>query len=202
MKIACPCVVIKQNAYSLLLDYVKSTHAPTATITFKETTHRVKPAPLVANYASRGPSRYIPKILKPDVMAPGTHVLTAWPSQNLIPIGCSHLFSDFRIHFGTSFAAPHAAGVAALLKGAHPKWSRAAIRSAIMTTADILDNTFKPIKQSGPENLEVALPPAMGAGHINPNRALDPGLIYDAIPRDYVRLLCSMRAKKYLLSLD
>ena len=136
------------------------------------------------------------QILKPDVMAPGTQVLTAWPAQNPIPFGRSRLFSGFRMLFGTSISTPHAAGVPALLKGAHPKWSPAAIRSVIMTTADVLDNIFKPINQSGSENLEVASPLAMEAGHINPNRALDPGLIYDATPKDYLKFLCSMFTTK------
>ena len=64
MEIACPCVVIKKSAYSLLVDYVKSTHARTATITFKETTLKVKPPPLATNYASREPSRYLPTNLE------------------------------------------------------------------------------------------------------------------------------------------
>ena len=78
-----------------------------------------------------------------------------------------------------------------LLKGAHPEWSPAAIKSAIITTAIPFDNTYNLIRRSG-DSLPGASPLYMGAGQINPNQALDPGLIYDATPQDYVDLLCSM----------
>ncbi|KAL6292497.1 hypothetical protein ACE6H2_000639 [Prunus campanulata] len=48
-----------------------------------------------------------------------------------------------------------------------------------------------PILMMG-KDYEYASPFDMGAGHINPNRALDPGLIYDATLQDYVNLLCSL----------
>ncbi|CAN4092682.1 unnamed protein product [Withania somnifera] len=143
---------------------------------FQVTHIGAKPAPKIGSYSSRGPSPSCPIILKPDLIAPGALILAS---------------CNFNIISGTSMSCPHASGVAALLKGAHPEWSPAAIQSAMMTTAYVLDNTQSPIQDIGEKNA-VAAPLAMGAGHINPNKALDPGLIYDATPQDYVCLLCAL----------
>ncbi|XP_019197075.1 PREDICTED: subtilisin-like protease SBT1.5 [Ipomoea nil] len=61
----------------------------------------------------------------------------------------------------------------------HPEWSPAAIRSAMVTTAHPYDNTKDLIKHSGLK-YTVATTLAIGAGQVNPNSVLDPGLIYDA----------------------
>ncbi|XP_016456677.2 subtilisin-like protease SBT3 [Nicotiana tabacum] len=124
-------------------------------------------------------------------MAPGVLILAAVP-PNLFSesIGTNiGLSTDYELKSGTSMAAPHAAGIAAMLKGAHPEWSPSAIRSAMMTTANHLDNTQKPIRE---DDGMVATPLDMGAGQVDPNKALDPGLVYDATPQDYINLICSM----------
>ncbi|XVE55869.1 hypothetical protein DITRI_Ditri03aG0191800 [Diplodiscus trichospermus] len=99
-----------------------------------------KPAPEVAVFSSRGPDPINPAILKPDVIAPGVDVLAAVPPFTKIKVGDYELVTDYAFKSGTSLAAPHVSGVAALLKAVHPDWSPAAIRSALMTTAYTINN--------------------------------------------------------------
>ncbi|PHT66415.1 hypothetical protein T459_30840 [Capsicum annuum] len=187
-----PAMFLKFQDGDKVLEYIKNSPSPKAKLEFQVTHLGAKPAPKVAGYSSRGPSQSCPFILKPDLMAPGALILASWPQKlPVTEINSRELYSNFNIISGTSMSCPHAAGVAALLKGAHPKWSPAAIRSAMMTTADALDNIQEPIRDIGNNN-DAANPLAMGSGHINPNKALDPGLIYDVTPEDYINLLCAL----------
>ncbi|KAK4428952.1 Subtilisin-like protease SBT3 [Sesamum alatum] len=190
-EIGLPAIFVRSANGKVILDYINSTQEPTTTLMFQETYHGRKSAPKLALYSSRGPSQSYPLILKPDVIAPGDSILASWQEETPVsPIITGNKISSFSVESGTSMAAPHAAGVAALLKGAHPEWSPAAIRSAMMTTADVLDNVFNPIQEWGYN--QAATPLGMGAGHINPNKALDPGLIYDVDRDDYVNFLCDL----------
>nr|GLL40928.1 subtilisin-like protease SBT1.9 [Ipomoea trifida] len=187
-----PGAVITPKEGKQVIKYAKSADNPSATITFQETFFGHKPAPTVAASSSRGPSRSYLGISKPDILAPGVLILAAYPPNSFATsIGANiQLGTDYNLESGTSMACPHAAGIAAMLKGAHPNWSPSAIRSAMMTTAITVDNTGKPIKDS--DNNAAATPLDMGAGLVDPNAALDPGLVYDATPQDYVNLLCAM----------
>ncbi|PNY16516.1 subtilisin-like protease-like protein [Trifolium pratense] len=167
--------------------YNNSKHSSIASMSFRKTGFGVKTAPSVDSYSSRGPSYSCRFVLKPDITAPGTSILAAWPSNVTV---AQKYFRDFNLDSGTSMACPHVAGVAALVKGAHRNWSPAAVRSAIMTTSDILDNNKEHIKDIETGNR--ATPFALGAGHVNPNRALNPGLVYDVGLQDYVNLLCAL----------
>nr|TKS01098.1 hypothetical protein D5086_0000175810 [Populus alba] len=83
-------------------------------------------------------------------------------------------------------SCPILSGIAALLKSSHPYWSPAAIKSAIMTTADTLNMEGKLIVD---QTLQPADIFATGAGHVNPSRANNPGLVYGIQPDDYIPYL-------------
>lgn len=123
-----------------------------------------------------------PGILKPDIIGPGVNVLAAWRYSRENPV--------FHIESGTSISCPHLSGIAALLKSAHPDWSPAAIKSAMMTTADIENLGNESIRDEKRQPADFF---AIGAGHINPSRATDPGLIYDLKPDDFIPYLCGLK---------
>ncbi|KAL6010753.1 hypothetical protein ACLOJK_001195 [Asimina triloba] len=187
-----PSLIIKSgSAAALVRKYaMETTHATVKRMKFQITKLGVKPAPEVAYFSSRGPDPVNPNVLKPDILAPGVDVLAAWvPTNPFAERGSDYLVTDYALSSGTSMASPHAAGVAALLKAVHRDWSPAAIRSAIMTTATPVDNTHSTIRDQW--NGLVSSPLDFGAGHINPNKAMDPGLIYDMGFQDYVNFICS-----------
>jgi subtilisin family serine protease len=86
---------------------------------------------------------------------------------------------------GTSMAAPHISGIAALIKQKYPKWSPSAIKSALMTTANTIDKGSHPLRAQQYSTSEMltltrATPFDYGSGAVNPKAALDPGLVLDA----------------------
>jgi subtilisin family serine protease len=76
----------------------------------------------LAEFSSRGP---VPPgyALKPEVVAPGVAILSTWPGGTTATLS------------GTSMAAPHVAGIAALVRAIHPQWTSAEVKSAIVETA-------------------------------------------------------------------
>ncbi|KAL1547833.1 subtilisin-like protease SBT1.8 [Salvia divinorum] len=186
-----PAVAVGKKMGDLIRQYVKTARMPTAALSFGGTVLNVKPSPVVAAFSSRGPNMVTPQILKPDVIGPGVNILAAWSGA----VGPTGLEKDtrktqFNIMSGTSMSCPHISGLAALLKAAHPTWSPGAIKSALMTTAYTLDNSNSPLRDAADYSLST--PWAHGAGHVDPQKALSPGLVYDASPDDYVAFLCSL----------
>ena len=107
----------------------------------------------VAHFSSRGPVS--PFYIKPDLVAPGAFINTT--------------LTDGKYNFtsGTSFAAPHVSGAAALLLQKNPDLNPEEIKSVLLTTTDFVfdayDNKF---------SLE-----ATGSGRLNITRAFEANLI-------------------------
>ncbi|XP_050205867.1 subtilisin-like protease SBT1.2 [Mercurialis annua] len=172
-----------------LKTYINTTSKPKAQIIFGGTVIGKSKAPAIAQFSGRGPSLTNPSILKPDVIAPGVNIIAAWP-QNLGPTGLPDdpRRVNFTVMSGTSMACPHVSGIAALIRSSHPRWTPAAVKSAIMTTAEVTDHSGQPIMDGNkPAGLF-----AIGSGHVNPERAINPGLIYDIRPDEYVTHLCTL----------
>lgn len=92
----------------------------------------------ITDFSSRGPVT-VNWNIKPDIVAPGASILSTIPG-------------GYDSYNGTSMAAPHVAGVLALIKQAHPDWSVEQLKAALVSTANPLEN---------------ALPIDQGAGKIN-----------------------------------
>ncbi|XP_030472490.1 subtilisin-like protease [Syzygium oleosum] len=190
-----PAVHVRYVAGREIKSYISTESVPMATILFKGTHIRRSVAPAVAYFSSRGPNIQSPGILKPDIIGPGVNILAGWafPLDN-----STDKKNAFNVISGTSMSCPHLSGVAALLKSAHPDWSPAAIKSAIMTTAATSNMEGRPIVD---QTLHPADIFATGAGHINPSKAVDPGLIYDIELRDYVPYLCGLNFNDFQMEL-
>ena len=81
--------------------------------------------PTIASFSSAGPTPLSLR-MKPDVTAPGVDVVSSVPRRAGLWASAS----------GTSMAAPHVAGAAALLRQRHPAWSVEQVKSALVQTGD------------------------------------------------------------------
>ena len=151
-----------------------------------------KPSPIMASFSSRGPNMGDANILKPDLTAPGVDVIAAvtpaltLAQRNAVANGSLVPPGDWASYQGTAMSNPHVAGVARLLRQAQPSWSPAAVKSALMTTGFTTLNDGVAGQSNG------LLPWSQGAGHIDPNKATDPGLVYDAGKADFVQYNCKV----------
>ena len=142
----------------------------------------------MAAFSARGPAP-IADILKPDVTAPGVNILAGFSPDSAY----STKGENFAYLSGTSMSTPHVAGVAALIRQAHPDWSPATVKSALMTTArqDITSSS----------GIGVANPFDFGAGHIVPNSAIDPGLAYEITDDEFDTFFADMENEGRQLNL-
>ncbi|WP_406253380.1 S8 family serine peptidase [Streptomyces atratus] len=98
----------------------------------------------IASFSSRGPTQGFG--LKPDLVAPGVEIRSTVPKSLYGP-------GQYRMS-GTSMAAPHVAGAAALLRQLHPGRTPAEIKAELISTAKPLSGTGPTTRGAG--RLDVA----------------------------------------------
>ncbi|XP_023520263.1 subtilisin-like protease SBT5.4 [Cucurbita pepo subsp. pepo] len=188
---------INYNDGQAVFSYIYFTKNPMGYLIPPSSKVNTKPSPTMAAFSSRGPNIVSPEIIKPDVTAPGVNIIAAF-SGAVSPTG--EPFDNRAVPYitmsGTSMSCPHVSGIVGLLKALHPEWSPAAIKSAIMTSARVSDNTMNLMLDGGSPIFAPATPFIYGSGHIRPTGAMDPGLVYDLSPNDYLEFLCASGYKE------
>ncbi len=171
---AVPTVHIDAADRAALLAELASNPGTIATLLDENLTGDDVATPQIAGFSSRGPALGAgADVLTPDVAAPGVAILGARQDTSTGE-------PTWGIASGTSMAAPHVAGLAALYLGAHPAATPDEIKSAIMTTA------YNTVHPDGSADVD---PFAQGAGHIDGGAFLDPGLLYLNGPEEWAGYL-------------
>ncbi len=134
---------------------------------------------ILADFSGRGPNLIEPSFIKPDLSAPGQRLLAGQTPR----VANGIKGEQFQYLSGTSQSSAQLAGIAALIREAKPDWTVDSIKSALMTTA-----YTGLVRSDG----SAADPFDVGVGHMRPNAALEPGLVYPADQLDYSAYLCGI----------
>jgi subtilisin family serine protease len=104
----------------------------------------------LAGFSSRGP-RKGDGAIKPDITAPGVDIVAAKAAHGQIGDPAADGYVSLS---GTSMAAPHVAGAAAIIAGEHPDWTATRLKSTLMGTAK--PNAWLTPFQQGAGRVDVA----------------------------------------------
>ncbi len=169
-----PTVHIADTYRDALLGYVAGNPDAVLTLVGENTTGVVTPTPQIAGFSSRGPMLADGSdVIKPDVTAPGVAILAAEHDTKSNK-------ATWGFKSGTSMSSPHVAGLGALYLGERPLASPSEVKSALMTTA------YNSVNADGSENTD---PFAQGAGHVDPTKYFEPGLLYLSAGYDWAQYL-------------
>jgi len=155
-------VSLTQSQGQALSDAIKK-DSTSANITFPSTldTPISKSGDELASFSSTGPVK--DWTIKPDVVAPGVDISSTapydiWEPQN----NTTHDYKlAYQIMSGTSMATPHIAGISALVLAAHPDYTPADVKTALMNTAKSINTDSKTYSVY-----------QVGAGRVDPARAI------------------------------
>lgn len=180
------------NTDGLAVKAYIAAEGPAATATITAGVFAPAQGSVMAGFSSRGPNPVSVSIIKPDVTAPGVNILAGMTPAPEPGAVAGELFQSIS---GTSMSSPHVAGVFALIKQAHPDWSAAMAKSALITTSR--QDVFKE------DGTTPADPFDMGSGHIDASDVgksspFDPGLVYDAGFFDYLGFLCDADSSVFI----
>src|SRR5690606_32526593 len=107
------------------------------TVSFAEFSSTQTEGDEINDSSSRGPST--PNFdIKPDVLAPGTNIMSSIPAYKWDFPDASYEQSYDRFT-GTSMSAPHITGISALILQANPEWGPFDVKVALSNTAKLLD---------------------------------------------------------------
>ncbi|RZT26731.1 PA domain-containing protein [Kribbella sp. VKM Ac-2569] len=166
-----PAVQLEKPDADALLAFLAA--HPGTTATFTQGTKTTWQGDVMTSFSSRGPGG---DFLKPDVTAPGLHIMAgATPTPESPAEGPPG--NLYQVIAGTSMSSPHVAGSAALVLALHPSWTPGQIKSALETTAKTT--------VTKPDRTTQADPFDYGGGRIDLTKAGDPGLTLDETAANY-----------------
>jgi subtilisin family serine protease len=175
-----PAVMIGQADGQLLRDRLAADETVEVTLDKSIFVDLAQTGNVMGTFSGRGPSLADPDFLKPDLVAPGVQILGAHTPQ----VANGFRGELYQYLSGTSQSSPQVAGVAALLKEAYPDWGPSALKSALMTSAR--QNILKEVDGAAADPFD------FGAGHVVPNAAFNPGLVYETTSEEYDSYLCNL----------
>ncbi|MBP3962925.1 S8 family serine peptidase [Paenibacillus lignilyticus] len=124
----------------------------------------------MADFSSRGPNSDGNYGIKPDLSAPGVSIFSSIPAYGQANPDANYDKAYAKLS-GTSMATPHVAGLALLIKQAHPDWTPTDIRAALANTAEEIQD----------ENGTMYDVYSQGAGRVNVMNAIDTRAIIESM---------------------
>jgi hypothetical protein len=121
---------------------------------------------VIAGFSLRGPSA-LASITKPDITGPGVGIYAASDPAS----------GNYQYLSGTSMSSPHVAGSAALIRAAHPDWTPAEVKSALMLTA---------MPDGWVDGSTPWTPDDVGAGRVDLAKAALAGFVLDEAAANFV----------------